>query len=223
MRRLFYVLFLVVSWLASMAAARAAGGHFDVDDAAVLQPGRCQYEVWVTRTLVASTTLLHGGSACRVGPVELGLSDDRVSTATDMHNLFGSQLKWAANTLDGKLGVGLVWIVGRDLTAGGRPAHTLFVPFTWAAAETLAFNVNLGADRDPDHVRTRRLGLSGEWIAHKQLTVVAERLTYGGAWTSRLGARWSVGGATSVDLSAARIGAAATHGYSIGLNHEFAR
>ena len=76
------------------AAAHAAGGHFDVDDAAVLEPGHCQYETWVTRAPSASATAFHFGPGCRVGPVELALNYDRLMTASGSVDALGPQLKW---------------------------------------------------------------------------------------------------------------------------------
>jgi len=182
---------LALGWLA--CAAHAAGGHFDVDDAAVVAPGHCQYETWWTRAPAASTTLFHLGPGCRVGPLELGVNVDRVATAA------------------------------YDLTHGGRPAQTLYAPLTWAAGDTLAFNLNLGADWDFSGSRTRRIGISAEWAAHDKLSLIGERVKLSGDWSSRLGLRWLLGHATSLDLSAARVGPRATPVYVIGLNHDFAR
>ena len=39
--------FIACWWWMSAGAACAAGGHFDIDDASVLAPGRCQVETWV--------------------------------------------------------------------------------------------------------------------------------------------------------------------------------
>ena len=215
---------LVTAYGVAFAAnACAAGGHFDVDDAAVVEPGHCQYETWLTRAPAASTTLFHLGPGCRVGPVELGFNYDRVSSAGEIRNALGPQLKWVVDPLVGPLSAGIAWSAAYDVKRGGRPAHTLYAPITWTVNDRIALNANLGADWDFAGARTRRLGVSGEWIAHERFTVIGERVKFAGDWTSRLGARFMLSDSISVDLSAARVGPRATRVYVIGLNHDFAR
>lgn len=223
MTRLALRLSLVAMCLTGAAAARAAGGHFDVDDAAVIDPGHCQYEVWASRTPSApAATLWHLAPGCRVGPVEMALNLDRISNATGMRSTAGPQLKWVTD-IAAPVAAGLVWGAAFDLRRGGRPARTVYAPLTWIARDTFVLNANLGADWDTTGARTRRLGASGEWVAHEKLTVIAERVKFGGDWTSRLGARFTLTDATSVDLSAARVGPRAARVYVIGLNHDFER
>jgi len=204
-------------------AAHAAGGHFDVDDAAVLEPGQCQYEAWFGRAPAAPATLIHLGPGCRVGPVELGLNLDRLTAAGAHRETLGPQLKWVADPLAGSLGVGVAWAAAFDLRRGGRPAHTLYLPLTWTVNDRIALNANLGADWGVAGARTRRVGASGEWVLNPKLTVIGERVKFGGEWTSRLGARFAVSDAISVDLSAARVGPRANRVWVIGLNQSFAR
>lgn len=152
---------VALAWIVCTAAAHAAGGHFDVDDAGVAEPGHCQYETWLTRAPSPSATLFRLGPACRVGPVELGLNFDRVATAADTRSALGAQLKWsAADPLLGTLGAGAVWSIAHDLKHGGRPTHVLYLPFTWTVSDRLAVNANLGADWDVAGARTRRIGVS---------------------------------------------------------------
>lgn len=209
--------------VASGSVAHAAGGHFDVDDAAVIEPGHCQYEAWAARRSSApATTSWHLGPGCRVGPLELALNLDRISSATGFLSTAGPQLKWVTD-IAAPVAAGVVWSVAFDLRRGGRPAHTLYAPLTWVAGETLALNANFGADWDATGARTHRLGASGEWVAHERLTVIAERVRFAGDWTSRIGARFSLTEAISVDLSVARVGPHAARVYVIGLNHDFER
>lgn len=97
------------------------------------------------------------------------------------------------------------------------------MPVTWAANDSVALHANVGADRDFAGARTRRVSVSGEWIAHPKLTLIGERLEFAGGWTSRPGARYMLGESISVDLGAARIGPRARRVYGVGLNHDFAR
>jgi len=203
--------------------AHAAGGHFDVDDATVLDPGHCQYETWVVRAPAAGATVAHIGPGCRVGPVEVGVNLDRWSVAGNSRTLLGPQLKWVVDPLAGKLSAGLAWSAFYDLTNHGRPAQTLYAPFTWWAAEKLWVHANIGLDRDAEGTRWRRQGLSGEWAASDKFTLIAERVKIVGDWTSRFGGRFNVSETLSVDLSAARFGPRGERVYVIGVNQEFAR
>lgn len=214
----------IVAGLAFSAIASAAGGHFDVDDAAIVETGHCQYEAWLARAPSAAlpATPAHLGSGCRVGPLELGFNLDRLSNSSDSVVFAGPQLKWVADPLVGALSAGIAWSAVRDLKRGGRLAHTAYVPLTWAPDDRIALNANLGADWDFDGTRTLRVGASGEWIVHERLTLIGERVKFAGAWTSRLGARFILSPAISFDLSAARVGQGATRVYVIGLNQDFA-
>ena len=205
------------------APAHAAGGHFDVDDATVLDPGRCQYEAWVVRAPAAGATVAHLGPGCRVGLVEVGVNVDRWSVAGGNRTVLGPQLKWVVDPLVDKLSAGLAWSAFYDLTNHGRPTQTLYAPFTWWAAEKFWIHANIGLDRDPAGTRWRRQGVSGEWAASDQFTVIAERVKIVGDWISRLGGRFNVSETLSVDLSAARAGPRGDRVYVIGVNQEFAR
>lgn len=209
--------------LTAAAAARAAGGHLDVDDAVELEPGHCQFETWSTRSPEAATNQFHVGAGCRVGPVELGLNLDRLSTVHDGLSSLGPQLKWVAGRWGEQFSAGAVWAAAVDVTRGGRPAQTVYLPLTWAPTDAAAININAGADWDARGTRSRRIGVSGEWAAHARVGVVVERFQIGGEWTSRFGLRWNLSPVMSVDVSAARAGAGAGHVFAIGLNHEFAR
>jgi len=214
---------ITLGGLAFTAPVHAAGGHFDVDDAAVVETGHCQYEAWWAKAPAASATLFHFGPGCRVGPVELGFNYERLATAADSRGTLGPQIKWVADPLVGAFSAGAAWAVAYDLRHGGRPAHTAYLPVTWAANDKFAVNANLGADWNFAGTRTRRIGASVEWIAHEKLTVIGERVKIAGDWTSRMGLRFLINEAISLDVSAARFGPEATRVYVIGLNHDFAR
>jgi len=205
------------------AASHAAGGHFDVDDATVLDPGHCQVETWFARAPSAGGSLGHLGPGCRVGPVEVGVNADRVSVDGQGRTLLGPQLKWVVDPLVDKLSAGLAWNASYDLTNHGRAAQTVYVPFTWWVAEKFWLHANLGADRDFAGARWRRQGVSGEWAASDRCTFIAERVKIVGAWTSRLGGRLNVSNTLSLDLSAARSGPRHERIYVVGLNQEFVR
>jgi hypothetical protein len=203
--------------------ARAAGGHFDVDDATLLVPGRCQYEAWWVRAPAVNLNVWHLGPGCRVGPIELALNIDRASTSTDRRDALGPQIKWATDPLLGNVSVGLVASAALSATRGGKPSLTLYAPLTWNISEAMALNVNFGLDRNADAGRARRQGVSGEWALNEHVTLLAERAEFGGEWVSRLGARFALSETLSIDASAARTGPQALRAFAIGLNQEFGR
>lgn len=209
--------------LALARAAPAAGGHFDVDDATTLAPGQCQLETWFARAPALGASLGHLGPACRVGPVELALNLDRVDAAARRRTLIGPQVKWATDPALGPVSAGVVVGALVDVARGGGTGWTLYAPLTWNVDPRVALNLNLGVDRDAGGRRSRRLGVSGEWALHDRVTLLAERVRFGDEWASRLGARVALTDALSLDLSAARLGPAATRALTLGLNHEFTR
>ena len=214
--------------LLGLAAACAhAGGHFDVDDAGTLDPGQCQYELWGTRTRSERLTLWHLGPACRVGPVELGFNVDRITTAGDTVHALGPQLKWTflGQEPEARWSAALsMSVVAERPRRGGHTGGQFLVPVSWKAADGLTLHANLGADWSPSTgLRTGRGGLAGEWALNSGVSLIAERNRAFGAWTSRIGARFSLTPLISVDLSAARLGPNGVRSFTVGLNHEFGR
>jgi hypothetical protein len=212
-------------WLA--AASAQAGGHFEVDDAGMLDPDRCQYEFWGTRVRSEDATLWHLGPACRVGPVELGLNIERISMPGDTVHVLGPQLKWtffgqeAEAPWSAAVSLGFASQLPRR---GGRSGGQFVLPLTWRATDSLMVHANLGADwATGSGERTGRGGLAGEWALNDTVSLIAERNRAFGLWTSRIGARLSITPMISIDLSAARTGPAGVRSFSVGLNHEFGR
>lgn len=207
--------------LFSMAGpAQGAGGHFEVDDAYVLDPGRCQVEAWLTRSPALSLTALHLGSACRVGSLELGLSVDR-SAAGNPTTVLASQVKWASGAWRdrGQIGVGAA--IGLD-TRNGRWLETVYVPMSWRIADAFWVHANLGVDRDRAGLH-RRHGGSAEWAMGPGWILLAERVAIVGAHTTRIGIRFAATSFTNIDIGAARVGPDHAPAYVVGVNHEFGR
>ncbi|WP_307656858.1 hypothetical protein [Variovorax paradoxus] len=205
------------------AGARAAG-HFDIDDAGMLDPGQCQYEAWWGRTGPEPVTGLHIGPSCRVGPVELGLNIDRLSVQRVHTVTAGPQLKWnffgpaADAPLSAALSLGAMF----DLTRGGRAGGQFVLPVTWRPADSLQIHANLGADwATGTGARTPRGGLAVEWALDDKVSLIAERSRASGVWTSRIGGRFALTPLVSVDVSASRTGPQRVRGFVVGLNHEF--
>lgn len=214
-----------VALCALAAIAAHAGGHFDVDDAAMLSPGECQYELWASRPRGhASESFQHVGPSCRIGAVEWGLNADRSASADGTDLSVGPQLKWTfwGQDADAPLSAALAAGISRDVRHGGRAGGQLVVPLTWQATPQLALDVNVGSDWTAGTgERTRRLGLATQWSVNQAVALIAERNLAATQWTSRIGTRINLTPFTSVDLSVARTGPQGVRSVIVGLNQVF--
>ncbi|MEJ7687153.1 MAG: hypothetical protein WKG52_09270 [Variovorax sp.] len=204
-----------------------AGGHFDVDDAYLLDPGQCQYETWLSRTRVEPARNFHFGPACRLGPFEVGIAFDRSSTGQSAaESNLGPQIKWAFfGGSEAPFSAAVAWSTTRNFSTHGKPGRQLLLPLTWRGAENLRVHANLGADWSTgDSVRTSRRGAAVEWaLLDDRLSLIAERNRAHGLWTSRLGARLHLTPLVSLDISAARSSPDGARMFVVGLNQEFSR
>ncbi len=203
------------------ATGHAAGGHFAVDDAAILDPGQCQVEVWRDGAdHVGSVWPV--GPACRVGPFEFAVNADRVGVRDrPTQTLLGPQIKWAA-PIDDRLSIGLVAVATwRDATPR-YAGTTLYVPLTVLLAESLHMHVNVGQDWLHDGPDRGRGGISLELQATPAWALIGERFRQLGGDFARVGVHWQPGDAIGFDLSRARgLGAASTSGWAIGVSWAF--
>lgn len=209
----------------ALAAGRAgAGGHFDVDDADMLAPGRCQVESWAGRADASATSFQHVGPGCRVGPVELGLNLDRSSSPDARSRAVGPAIKWTwYGQADDPLRAALAFAASWDLRNHGRPSRQWLLPVTWQPLPSLQLHANLGADwAAGSGTRTGRVGAAAEWAVDEKVSFILERNRAQGAWTTRGGLRFGLAPMLTLDLSAAKVrpGGAV---YTVGLSHEFGR
>jgi len=210
--------------VAAASASHAAGGHHAVDDAALLEPGRCQIETWHDHGLGTGRSLLHLGPACRVGAVELGVDVNRVRAAgSGTTTVTGAQVKWA-RAINADWSAGVVFgVAGHD----GAPqflGSALVVPVTWKASETLLAHANIGRDFRHGQSDSRRTGIALEWTALATASFVAERFDEGGASFWRAGARWAITPALDFDISrASGLGHAGSAWWTVGLTWVFSR
>ncbi len=210
--------------LALVSQAHAAGGHHAVDDAAILDPGRCQLETWAERENGGNRSLFHIGSACRVGAVELGLSADRSRfSGAPSVSAQGAQIKWA-HPLSKTIAAGVVVSAAWQNTAPRFAGTTLVFPMTWQASPTLMVHLNLGRDFKRQESDTPRNGLALEWSPSKSWSFVAERFREGNTGSWRAGARYSLDNGISLDISHARgVTSGAPRWWAAGLSWEFGR
>lgn len=182
------------------ATALAAGGHHDVDDAVILDPGQCEVEGWVSRAH-GGERLLHTGVNCRVGPVELGVAGDHSRLSGASATAWGVQVKWVAEIFEGlSAGFSLtpMWQARMSRRYQGT---TLTGVLTWAVRDDLAVHANIGRyffHHGPDDAR---YGASVEWKPRKGWSLLAERYREQQTHFARAGVRWAATEGFSVDLS----------------------
>lgn len=193
---------VLLTSLAWTLQAHAAGGHHAVEDAAILESGQCQLETWGDREIGGAGSLLHVGTACHIGGVELGLNLDRVHLARAETTIAGPQVKWAT-ALDKHFSMGLVLSTAWQ---GHSPRHlgsTLVVPATWQPAETVLVHLNAGRDFRSHGTDSNRAGIALEWAPMPAWSFVAERFRESRLDFWRAGARWALTTSLNVDLSRA--------------------
>jgi hypothetical protein len=199
----------------------AAGGHFAVDDAAILDAGTCQVETWWERADHAGS-LLHLGPACRVGPVELAVNADRIQPRDGSPQTpVGPQVKWGA-PIDDRVSVGVVALVAWQGSGPHYAGATLYAPLTLRVADALVLNVNIGRDWVRDLPARGRAGASLEWQAAPEWTIIGERFRQFGADFARLGVQWQQSKALGFDLSRARgVGGTSAGTWTLGATWTF--
>jgi len=204
-------------------AARAAGGHYDVDDATILEAGHCQVETWSLSARRPGQQALHLGPACNLGGLEWGLNADRLRADDSRLDSGGVQVKWVADPAAKRLSVGAALGVARHLVGDRRPLVTAYLPLTvWTGTEgQLQWHLNLGQDRDPTSGVWRRWGLASDWTVSDQLGFTAERRFQLGHGLTRVGVRWNLDALTSIDFSGGAD--AGTRMLGVGFTWEWAR
>jgi len=209
--------------LLACTAAHSAGGHHAVDDAAILEEGKCEVETWFSRA-ADRERLLHLGTGCRVGPVELGVAGEYSRLAGTSQTAWGLQAKWATEVREG-LSVGLS--VGPAWQAHVRPRYqgfTLAGLLTWQAAETVAVHLNVGRDFVRRGDDLNRSGISLEWAPREGWSVVAERYAAEDSQFFRAGLRHNVNDKLTVDLSRAqRLSGPSPSNWTLGVTWLFDR
>jgi hypothetical protein len=215
----------LLAGLLSGGCVMAAGGHHAVDDAAIADAGACKLESWWSAAQ-GGDRLLHAGGGCRVGPVELNpaMEYSRPANGGGSETTTSVQVKWASELSPG-FSAGLE--LQGNWQAHVRPRHqgnTLVSLFTWAVRDDLALHLNLGRDFVRGEADQNRGGVSAEWKAHPDWSLVAERYLDAGTHFLRAGARWAVTEGWSVDLSRAqRLHGPAGSNWTLGTTWQFAR
>lgn len=209
--------------LVSATAVYAAGGHHAVDDAAILDPGACQLEGWLTAARGGGKTT-HAGAGCRVGPVELSAAVDYARDSGNSQTASSLQAKWAMELLPG-FSAGLSLAPGWQARVRPRyQASTLAALFSWAPREDIALHLNLGRDFVRGGADLDRAGVNVEWMARPGWSLTAERYLESGSHFVRAGVRWAATEALTVDLTRAhRLQGPGASNWTLGATWEFER
>ena len=189
--------------LGAVCGPALAGGHFTVDDAALLDPGQCQIDGWVEHESRADRRLAHVGPSCGLGPVEVGLGWDRSRVqAADAPMATGAYVKWAAGISDA-VSVGAA-VAGNWQAATPRHAGTtVVIPLSWRINDALQTHFNIGRDYVRGGANANRAGVAVEWRPAARWLVIAEQFRQSEASFARVGLRWEPTQALSIDLSRA--------------------
>ena len=213
-------------WMA--VAVHAAGGHHAVDDAGLVEPGRCQLEVWADRYGAASRGVVHVGTACRLGAFELGANLDRSSASGESSSVaYGVQAKWVRSIADSLTGGVLVAATWQGTAPRSFVGASVILPLTWQATDTLQMHANLGRDFRNSAAHTNRAGVALEWSPSSEWSFIAERYQESKSNFWRTGARYTINANLSVDLTHAsdirRGDGAASAWWTLGVNWAFDR
>ena len=205
-------------------SAQAAGGHHAVDDAAMLDVGKCKLEGWAERETGGARTLHHLGTGCRVGPVELGLNlDKEKQTSSDAATSFSPQIKWAC-PLNDVLSVGVVASAKFNSQSPRYASSSVVLPLSWRATDTLSAHVNWGRNFLRGGAGQPRGGVSLEWAPTSDVSLVAERFREAANNSTRLGARYALTPDVKLDISRARsLHAGGASWWTAGVIWEFDR
>ncbi len=210
---------VAVSTVLALAAmpSHAAGGHFAVDDATLLDPGTCQVETWLDRRPVSSDWLEHIGPGCRVGFAELSLNLEQVQPIDGpAFSTAGAQVK-VAHAFGQSIAAGLVVASAGRTRPDGYAGSSVVVPLSWFATPTLALHANLGRTVVPGHGDTAIDGVAFEWSPTARWTAIGERFADAGHHFWRAGVRWSPTATFDIDASVARDATArATRRWTVG-------
>lgn len=205
----------------AVLSAHAAGGHHAVDDASILEAGKCKLEGWVERETGGARTLQHAGTGCRVGQVELGLNLDREGQAGADTTSFGPQIKWVY-AIHEAVSVGAVASIKFANQSPRYAGSTLVLPLSWRATSTLSAHLNWGRNFVRGATGQPRGGVSLEWVPTSSILLVAERFREADNNATRLGVRYALSPDLKLDLSrASSLHAGGASWWTAGLLWEF--
>jgi hypothetical protein len=201
----------------------ATGGHHAVDDATILQRGRCHVESWAEfgRSSDYFATL---SPACHVGGLEwtLGLEQERADGASTWR--LAPQLKAAWPLGQSRWAAGAVVAAGSQDVYRRWEATTVLVPLSFAA-DYFDLHFNLGYDWIRGEPDDWRYGASLYRRVAGPVAGVFALFREADAWHGQLAFRWYLArDGLSVDLGVTGSESGSRDGWAtLGVNYEFGR
>jgi hypothetical protein len=200
---------LVFAFAASVTVlsspAMGAGGHYAVDDAVLVDPGRCLIEAWHARADRNNTDYTVLPACNPAGKLELGMGLSRIQEAGD----YDTQVEFYAKTVAREVQLGSYgWGVAVSSTWGGAlqrsESAAAYVPLSVHLIEPLLLHFNAGwaDERGADHAAI--WGSGADYSLAPRVNLIAEIYgTHRGGTELQAGLRYSAG-AGVVDLSYGR-------------------
>jgi len=198
----------VVSCIAPMEEAQAAGGAHVVDDAEVETPGLCHAESWIS-LFGADRGLVNVAPACTFEALpmaEIGGAIQHVWGTGHGQVLAGPALKFALTPVDRGIGLGVGLSTAIDLDTGRVEAATILLPVTLDLSRQVRANLNvayLWARGNNRH--SAFIGAQVDFRASRTVSLMAEafgrdRRRFG----AQAGLRWTPRSWLDVDFLAGR-------------------
>jgi hypothetical protein len=189
----------------SPSPVMAAGGHYAVDDAGLVDPGRCMLEAWHARADRDNTDYTVMPACNPGGTLELGIGVSRVNRSAD----YETQVEFAAKTILREVQLGSFgWGVAISSTWGGAlqrsESAAAYVPLSLHLVEPLLLHFNAGwaDERGADHAAI--WGSGADFTLASRVNLIAEIYgTHRGGTELQTGLRYS-SGAGVIDLSYGR-------------------
>jgi hypothetical protein len=205
--------------MCACASARAAGGHFAVDDATLLDSGQWEQETWYARS-AGGAEQMHAGFNFRVGPVELDGAGEHTRGGDPSTTTWNLEMKWARPVTE-RLSVGVDLQPAWTTQPQSRYSVTRFYAITtWQIVDTLHLHLNAGRDWYVGNRDFDRGGASLEWAPVAHWIFIGERYLDTGTHFFRAGGRWSPSPHWTWDLSyAKRIAGPSPSTWTFGLSY----
>lgn len=205
------------------SGAHAVGGHYAVDDAALVEPGRCELEGWYARADGDNDDYTVVGACNPWGNLELGLGASRLQTAGERDTVaeVGAKLLFRELTPGG-----FGWGLAVATTYGGAlerlEGAAAYLPLSVDVAEGLVLNYNLGWAHERDGDDAAIWGVNGIYQLAPGWGLIAEAYgTHRGGTELQAGLRYEIGPAR-LDLGYGRARADSDDDwYTLGLGWAF--
>ena len=189
--------------LCGLTSFAQAGGHYSVDDAAILDPTQCQFEGWIEREAKSKPHARTRRFRLSSRQLRAGLRPGEITHRWRIRSTANPQLKWATNIND-RLSIGLAAALNFQNWAPRYAGTSLVISVSVRLTETLPSHLNVGRDFNHSAPDQPRAGIAFEWEPATRWVVIGERFRQGGTNVARAGVRYEPSAALSFDFSRTR-------------------